>query len=174
MKKTYAPLGLSLVLLVVLVIFISSRTVSYPPGFPDALAKISTTGWKTYVNKHGWQVLYPPQWSVTECVNGEQVNFGVNPKPCDVPGEGDLTVVGPMQQNEAMYNAKMARIALQYNLNGLAATRYMDALCGQAQTMFCEIVLVPHMGQYYSLNLWPESLDSLTAEKILSTFKFMQ
>jgi len=38
---------------------------------PDRLRAIgSTASWKTYVNTGGWQIKYPPDWRVTDNLNG--------------------------------------------------------------------------------------------------------
>ncbi|MDB5225695.1 MAG: hypothetical protein JWL87_647 [Candidatus Adlerbacteria bacterium] len=73
-----------------------------------------------------------------------------------------------------MYNPRKARIAQQFQLNGLPATRYLDALCGHSGKDFCEIVLVARDNRYYSLSLDPGLQYKLIAEKILSTFKFSE
>ena len=150
--------------------------ISYPVGFSQELSNTSTEGWRTYKNKNGWEVQYPADWSIAECFDGAQIQFAYSSDyvTCDAPTSANFTIVGPMQEEEAMYNANKARIEQTFDLNGIQASRYMDALCGQSGSDFCEIVSVIHNGQYYNLNFSPFAFYNLTAEKIMSTFKFVQ
>jgi hypothetical protein len=154
----------------------SDSGTSYPAGFPQALASISTDGWKTYQSKNGWQIQYPSTWSMADCLGGGQVQFASdsNNVTCDAPTAANFFIAGPMSQNEATYNANKARIAQSLNLNGTPATRYIDALSGQSGSDFSEIIVVERNSQYFTLNFQKYLEYDLTAEKMIGTFKFNQ
>ncbi len=154
----------------------TTENISYPAGFSGALSEISTDGWKTYKNKNGWEIQYPTNWLTADCVDGSQVQFASHSGSvgCEGPSSSNFFIAGPMSQDQAMYNANKARIAQTINLNGISATRYLDALSGQSGADFSEVIVLQHNGQYFTLTFQKYLEYDLFPEKMISTFKFTQ
>ncbi len=159
---------------VVPVMATKTEQISYPAGFAEALSQISTDDWKVYQDKNGWQIKYPGNWNIADCDGAVHLaQEHTSAVTCDGPDPTAFIIVGPTSQNQAAYKTDKARIALKFDLNGVDATRYLDALSGQTGTDFSEIVTLEHNNSYYSV-FFENVANDLIAEKILSTFSFTQ
>jgi hypothetical protein len=77
--------------------------VLHTASFSDLVSAIPTNDWHTYTSRFGYQIQYPPDWTVFDCEDGVAVLFFDQevPQVCDSPSGGAALMPMPLVQPES-------------------------------------------------------------------------
>jgi hypothetical protein len=147
-------------------------SIELSTAFSDRVSSVPTADWTTYTSRFGYKVKYPPDWTVFSCANGAQVFFydAKVSDTCDGPNEGAaFSILGPISPEELTIQTNPARLIEVFSLNGIKATRYVDAVGGPSGYDLVELVQLEIDDRHFAI-LFNNLSRTIWQERILTTF----
>jgi eight-cysteine-cluster-containing protein len=136
------------------------------------------SAFKIYRSELGYEIKYPPTWAYLTCMDGVQFSLYSSEdkiENCDEPRgyNSEISIIGP---SSPPGNINDAREQKEIMINGVKATRYIDASYGQDidSGLFRDMIVISENGRTFTIDLAISTANSALLDLIVSTFKFFE